>query len=372
MPTVEVVVMDEVVYPKPKGGILGHQQKDDTAGWLFDAELVVDGVNGTTTVKLKAFDPVHPIPVWSINLPNPRNQKIDGLGGFTNNNDDLFLPGYTHAPVDPAHPDDARSSLAAVWVVRGVYHPNPTAEQEGGTRVDLQGTDPTPDPGGGVTEEQVRAIVNTAAATITQNVVNNIVGLFGGNVRTGLFDKAQDALLSLLDPNNTSPKATAFRYLLRYRMVEDGAYSADMNALRDYNGKLGKSDATPANADTLSAADEAKRVAYEALAIVREAWDLEVQQGPITYNTLNPTPPPAQRIENPLSKYAGILVVTPKSVEHRQYDDGANTEVVTWNVPDTLSETTLAAPEHWPVYPSPTGQWVEEASQEQEGEPPNS
>ena len=65
--------------------------------------------------------------------------------------------------------------------------------------------------------------------------------LFGGHrsPRQMIMDKVPDALLWMLDPNTTDPRALAFRFLLRYRTVEDGAYSACMNAIRD-SGIMGK------------------------------------------------------------------------------------------------------------------------------------
>ena len=74
--------------------------------------------------------------------------------------------------------------------------------------------------------------------------------LFGDHrsPRTMVSEKVRDASLLLLDPANSDPTAAAYRYLLRYRMIEDGAYSADINAMRargvGHDGPEGATQAT--------------------------------------------------------------------------------------------------------------------------------
>ena len=169
---------------------------------------------------------------------------------------------------------------------------------------------PTPEPDPGMTEAEMEEILRRVLGVESGTLLGNFGA--GGNVRVALEQKMLDGMrdannaglppdtngiatraaeyrhfqrlqfaenmLWLLDPNNSYPAAGGVRYLLRYRTVEDGAYTAGMNAIRD-SGLTKPAAQTRAAKIDLSANEEAdeKAAADAALEELRQRWAVEAE-----------------------------------------------------------------------------------------------
>lgn len=247
MAQIETVELDSHNFPAPRGDFLGPWVSWDNNNDQHEVWTYQEGTNqdDSTTLNYRRTNSQGVVTATANNrLRNDaanRPMKYVQFGApFV-----IIPPGQSVGTIvvpytgHGAGPNSGRLAVRGYHKIAGVYAPHTRGTNENELwdvvipDIAPPPPDPNPDPGpgGGVDEATVRKVLG-----IGQNPTDPpFTQVFGGHrsFRTGVMEKTTDGLLWLLDPQNNDPKATAFRYLLHYRQIGDGAYEACMNAIRD-------------------------------------------------------------------------------------------------------------------------------------------
>ena len=170
----------QVLIQEQGRGYIGHALDYDAAGKGFMAVANADPANANITpVKIYRAERGQPFGTTPIGVMIP-NLKVDtGCVAITHTGNNLVVSVSTHAPGEAP-----RATMVETYVVAGVWTTTAGFEAERGGAGGFTGSEQNPDPGGGgVTEEQLRAILRDELGL--RDGENDLIGQFAGAAPPG-------------------------------------------------------------------------------------------------------------------------------------------------------------------------------------------